>query len=116
MVSCHYVSGHLIADTFVTGPVLCAFSLGTLFFLTRSVVLALAPYNDDKPSSLGLFHDNKLYPIQPELIILNCSPTDMKILSSSIAGFSWNCLAVDVGKIKSLSYYGMPNLWLHQNS
>jgi hypothetical protein len=68
----------------------------------RSVVLALTPYNDDKPSSLGLFHDNKLYPIQPELIILNCSPTDMTILSSSIAGFSWNCLAVDVGKIKSL--------------
>ena len=58
-----------------------------------SSISALAPYNDDTPSSLGVFHDDKLFPIKPEQFP-HCSPAERKILFSFLVGYWWFCMAV----------------------
>ena len=73
-LSFKHAFGHLIVDTFVTGHWDARLAsvhtfLGSSRFYSGKFYFWSRTFNDDTPSSLGVFHDDKLFPIKPEQMI-----------------------------------------------
>ena len=82
MINLQYASGHLLFDKLlqvigvrglpvstVRGLPVSTHASDHLVFNQLTFTFGPNTFNDDTSSSLGVFHDDKLFPIKPELMI-----------------------------------------------